>query len=91
MTGFLVQGRLTSDYGDSRKFCRNFTGPEIRDVKNLFTPEGIVDRGSGKSMNDTDPQIAKLVRRRLLERSAAERVLMSEIRTLFGLQAAQES
>ena len=27
-------------------------------------------------MNDTDPQIAELVRRRLLERSGAERVLM---------------
>ena len=27
-------------------------------------------------MNDTDPQIAKLVRRRLLERSGAERMLM---------------
>ena len=27
-------------------------------------------------MNDTDPEIAKLVRRRLLERSGAERVLM---------------
>lgn len=27
-------------------------------------------------MNDTDPRIAELVRRRLLERSGAERVLM---------------
>jgi len=27
-------------------------------------------------MNDTDPQIAELVRRRLLERSGAERILM---------------
>jgi hypothetical protein len=27
-------------------------------------------------MNDTDPQVAKLVRRRLLERSGAERILM---------------
>jgi hypothetical protein len=27
-------------------------------------------------MNDTDPQIAELVRQRLLERSGAERVLM---------------
>ena len=27
-------------------------------------------------MNDTDPEIAELVRRRLLERSGAERVLM---------------
>lgn len=27
-------------------------------------------------MNDTDPQIAEIVRRRLLERSGAERVLM---------------
>ena len=27
-------------------------------------------------MNDTDPQIAQLVRRRLLERSGAERMLM---------------
>lgn len=27
-------------------------------------------------MNDTDPQIAELVRRRLMERSGAERVLM---------------
>ena len=27
-------------------------------------------------MNDTEPQIAELVRRRLLERSGAERVLM---------------
>lgn len=27
-------------------------------------------------MNDTDPQIAELVRRRLLERSGADRVLM---------------
>jgi hypothetical protein len=27
-------------------------------------------------MNDTDPQIADIVRRRLLERSGAERVLM---------------
>jgi len=28
-------------------------------------------------MNDTDPQIAELVRRRLLERSGAERVIMA--------------
>jgi hypothetical protein len=28
-------------------------------------------------MNDTDPQIAELVRRRLLERSGAERVMMA--------------
>jgi len=27
-------------------------------------------------MNDTDPQIAEMVRRRLMERSGAERVLM---------------
>ena len=27
-------------------------------------------------MNDTDPQIAEMVRRRLLERSGAERILM---------------
>ena len=27
-------------------------------------------------MNDTDPQIAEIVRRRLLERSGAERILM---------------
>ena len=47
-------------------------------VKALFLPEiGFAGRwGFCEVMNDTDPQIAKLVRSRLLERSGAERILM---------------